>query len=390
MSKAWMGLALVVGLIGTPAVLAQHMPEPIPLGPSSQKMVPGPITPQMAPPGPGMDLDIPAHIPGAFQCDWYDPECKVFFHVGAQALSRRRPGHWPIAVIDIFNNLDNGLPPTPGSLVTEDLSQVNPNYSWGPRLTVGLLRDSWAFELTGYYLAETHNTVVRSAPGQLTSFFVNPPLGFEGNLGLWSQADAINTTLRTTLANGEANLRTFSKALSGVEGIIGVRYFDMQETLSIFTDDEGLVLLNLGVPPDPLRQATYSARVHNRILAGQLGAEWQGNVNCWLALGGWGKGAWGVNFVEEDFSLVRGDGRVGFDVSRNHIIWSQMYEIAGFAEIHMLERLRLRMGYNALWLLHVPVANQQVDFNLANPLGRRKDNGSVFYHGPMIEMQFLF
>jgi hypothetical protein len=36
------------------------------------------------------------------------------------------------------------------------------------------------------------------------------------------------------------------------------------------------------------------------------------------------------------------------------------------------------------------VASQQVDFNLRNTNGLKNNEGSIFYHGPQIEFQFLF
>ncbi len=53
--------------------------------------------------------------------------------------------------------------------------------------------------------------------------------------------------------------------------------------------------------PDPTRVATYSVQTHNRLLAPQLGFEWDKSLTDWLALGVTAKGAWGEpNFVELD------------------------------------------------------------------------------------------
>jgi hypothetical protein len=55
-----------------------------------------------------------------------------------------------------------------------------------------------------------------------------------------------------------------------------------------------------------------------------------------------------------------------------------------------MERLRLRGGYQAFWLTNIATSQDQVDFNLANTGGRKNYTGSTFYHGPMVELQFLF
>src|SRR5262249_14174313 len=158
----------------------------MPCAPSQYPAMPapamsGPTMPTGGPPcSPGGDLSIPGNIPGAFDECWYIPEQKVYVHIGAQALERRRPGHQPLAVLDP-NPLDRLPPPHPPPPVPLALSALTPTFGWGPRGTVGMLFDSCALEAPGYYLTETTNQVSRSPPGQLTSFFFNPPVGFEGN-----------------------------------------------------------------------------------------------------------------------------------------------------------------------------------------------------------------
>jgi hypothetical protein len=59
-------------------------------------------------------------------------------------------------------------------------------------------------------------------------------------------------------------------------------------------------------------------------------------------------------------------------------------------DFYLLERMRIRASYNLLWLVNVPEAKSQIDYDLLSPNGSRADHGSIFFHGPMIEMQFLF
>ena len=60
-----------------------------------------------------------------------------------------------------------------------------------------------ALELSGYYIPQDSSTHTFTNPRRLDSFFINPPVGFEGNNFLWLQADQMRTELRTTLANGD-------------------------------------------------------------------------------------------------------------------------------------------------------------------------------------------
>jgi hypothetical protein len=111
----------------------------------------------------------------------------------------------------------------------------------------------------------------------------------------------------------------------------------------------------------------------------------------------------------------------GFDTHRSATVFSQIYEIGAFADFHILEKLRLRLGYTATWLLGVAASNDQVDFNLEGsaarqtfgaqilnqarttgnlgqlltipnsiPHGHTNNNGSILYFGPQVELQFYF
>ena len=58
-------------------------------------------------------------------------------------------------------------------------------------------------------------------------------------------------------------------------------------------------------------------------------------------------------------------------------VFTNLYELNAYAEVHLTERCRLRGGYTAMWLVDLPVAQDQFDFNLLNPMGRNNTHGSV-------------
>src|SRR5262249_19085659 len=151
-----------------------------------------------------------------------------------------------------------------------------------------------------------------------------------GTNNLFLQADIVRTSLTTTLGDAELNFRTSSVALNEVDVIVGVRYFDQKERLSTFVDDQGLVSHNSLGQGNPLFQADYSVQAHNRLVGPQLGFEWQHCCFRWLSVAAVGKGAWGVNFLDLDYRLVRGDGRLGFDQHRSDQIFSHLYELGFF------------------------------------------------------------
>jgi hypothetical protein len=412
-----LGIALVAGTLSQPAFAqnpqptiptpygaARTPPEPLPIGacpPPQPNLVPGPLTPDKAPPGPADCLSINPSAPGAFQCENYATDCNIFFDVGAQALQRQKLGRGVIALRDNDNptpDVKIGTVPSPLSPPALEFNDISPNMAWGPRMTVGVLAGTDIVEVTGFFIPNNSHTQTNDFPGRIFAFFINAPDGFQGTNGLFTQADRISLTLQNQVGNAELNYRYSNLGLGGCELIVGVRYFDVFERLTTTVDQNAdLAPLNPVLhTSNPAFVASYTAGTHNRIVAPQLGFE--GNWGCeswgscfsWLSIGCLAKGAWGVNFVTDTHTLVRGDQFPGFNVERSDTIFSQMYEIGGFLEIHMTERCKVRAGYNAIWALNIDAVVDQYNFDLAKPQGKENHDGSVLYHGPMIELQFLF
>ena len=403
MKRRWVGVAVIAGCLGLvqaaraqlpPAQAgADSMPEPIPFRPDAgpTNLVPGPLSPQTAPQGPPDYLSLPADAPGAFPTKRYDPEEAFYFNIGAQLLRRQSLSNSGVIAVLDPQLLDTGTAAPAGAAVAQKFSDINPHQNGGPRATFGyLFNTNQAFELTGFYIFESNQTTEVLNPGRVDSFFFNPPLGFEGDNGLWLQADRLSTTLSTTLFGAEANYRYTDAAVMGAELIMGVRYLDLAERLTTRTDDDGFSFPMVNGLPDPTRIATYSVQTHNRLVAPQLGFEWDKSFTKFLTLGFMAKGAWGADFVDMDRNLIRGDGLHGFAGKKSDIQFGQMYEMNAFVDFNILERARLRLGYNALWFLNMANVVDQYDFNLkdANNLNRR--SGSIYFQGPMAELQFLF
>jgi hypothetical protein len=363
------------------------MPEPAPCAGPVPNLVPGPISPAAAPPGPCPDLSLPANHTNAFPCDTFPPECAWFFHVGAEALQRQRLGKGAIAVFEpAGQNLDTGVSPPFGSPVAQRNGDISQHMEFGPRASLGFICCEHTFEITGFYIPSHSNEVDTIAPGRLDAFFFNAPLGFQGDNNLWLQADRVTSSLTSELRNLEINYKYANAGIVQAELLLGVRLLDLREKFQIATDDDGFAI----GAPDPTFTATYTCTTKNTILAPQIGFEC-GQVLCTgIAFGVQGKGAWGPNYRRVDYSLVRGDGLVGFQTLRSGVIFSQIYEVGAFLDVCWLERLRVRAGYNAMWLLQVASVEDQIDFNLQNTRGRTNNNGSIFYHGPLIEVEFLF
>jgi hypothetical protein len=314
--------------------------------------------------------------------------CACYFTIGSSALMRQNLGHKLLAVRDP-QTIDTGdLPPLFAPRVF-DAQDVNPAYAAGVRATLGYRwGDHNAVEVGGFYIPAQSASKELDLPGRLDLPFgiFNAPLGFEGDNGMWLQADRLKVTTETALASGEVNYRWTPDAGYGLDLIAGIRYFDLQDRLSIFTDDDGLTVF----PPDPFRMATYTVHTHNHMLGPQLGIDWEHPLQRWLAFGFFAKGEWGVDWVDVDVTLIRGDGFRAPSGHHSTTQFSQMYELGFFLDVFLTDRIRLRAGYNAMWTLNVAEAIDEVNFNLANRNGTGVDRGNIFYHGPLIELHLLF
>ncbi len=371
----------------TPYGAARTPPEPLPVGacpPPPQNLVPGPLTPDKAPPGPPDCLSLPPGAPGAFQCENYPPEFDIFASAGIQALQRQKLGKGAIAT--------DSPSAQGGPFVTQRFNDITPDVGFGPAMGVGVLYDAEIIEASGYFIPRNSSSVTATMPNGITTLFFDVPSTFGGVNGASPTVSTLTTSLTSQIGNAELNYRYTGLAFPGCELILGVRYFDVEERLSTFADVNPPPMK--GALSNPTGQATYTAGTHNRILAGQLGFEGNWEVfECryfLLSLGTLAKGDWGGNFVSDSHRLIRGDGFLGFDVNRGDTIFSMMYELGAFVEVHVADRVRVRGGYNALWLTRMEAVVDQFNFDLGNPQGRINHQGSVLYAGPSLLLELLF
>ncbi|NBO91438.1 MAG: hypothetical protein EBV06_03845 [Planctomycetia bacterium] len=395
---AWLGVGVAVHAQGFTAgpYGAARMPEPLRYNPGpTPDLVPGPLTPQIAPMGPPSELSLPASHSNAYPIEPYSTEAGWYTSLGASFLRRyRRDSGISVFQDDPNNNLDTGtlsrntLPPIAN---TRD---VDPSYHLGGRFTLGYLLANQAWEFNGFYIPEADNRLQLGSQGRLALGFTGPngsiPLGFEGNNGLWTQADRVVMTFQTVTASAEALYRLWNGGVNGTDLMIGFRYMHARERLSIFTDDEAFTTNEFG-QSDPLRTATYTSQVQTNFYGLTAGGElslplWQNRV--WLT--GIGKLAYGVNQVQRTLSLYRGDGFRGFDVSQEKWQFGQLYDLTLAFDIHLLEKARLRLGYQGLLLMGTTSPSSQINLDLSSPNSQPFGYRGLFYHGPQIEFQMLF
>ncbi len=401
MLSKWVGMGLLALPLafGTQAkaqylprpVGAARMPEPAPLGAKGPpapplQLVEGPISPEAAPPGPGLDMSLSEEHTSAFQA--VEPCSKIDFVVGFGSIGLVRQG--------LGSNFI-GVTDTAPQSVIGNFDTIQTGMGAGFKGSAMLVGEYSGLEVAGFAVGRERSSTSIGSPSELVtpSFsrldlpFFNAPRGFEGNNGLWRQADSGTIQFETSLASAEANIRVWSNIASPFEGIFGLRFFDHKEALDYTTvDDQFQRVINGG---DPRVIATYETRVRNRVIAPQLGIEGHFLPFNWLSLSYMGKGMAGLNLVDRQISLRRGDGVYGFRTEdKNLMRFAHAYELSFNAEISLLEKARLRAGYNFFWLVDVATAVGQIDYDLSHTAGRRNSSDSVYYHGPSIELQFIF
>jgi len=411
MRNTWLALILA-GLLCESAALAQF-----PLGPGSPGQPGQPPVGQTMPGDPGLPTPpMPPEMVAPVETPYNLPDVPRFgepppvnafaggppggggggpgcvLNLGLIALRRETIGNASYAVYDPGVVLppfppffDHGGSPPPGSPTALSLSDLNPQFGYGVKGSLTFFGDASLFELSGYYIPRAASTATASAPSRLDLPFANslPPLGFEGDNGMWLQADQVQLTLENEIINLEMNV--YYASGTNFTGVLGVRYFDLNDTFRIFTDDDGLTIR----PPDPTTQATYRATSHTRLLGPQLGIQTRFGLDepdvfltaSLLAVPG-------INFNEVEISLTRGDGFEGPSGRRQQAQFTQLLEFNVGLEFTLTERIWLRAGYQALLLLNVPVSYDQVNFDPGNTDGTRNDNGMVLFHGPMAMLQF--
>lgn len=401
----WWTLAVLLAL--GQAAHAQYLPPMGPMSPTGVGEAPvgGPPMPvaasamhgSYASPGLGHPAGHPAgHAPpdsplslscyglNAWNDDGYSSHVEgIYGAFGVMVLFRSDLGHSVLALRDPLGTGDSSVLPPRNSAIAFDFHDVDPRPIYGIRGTFGYRYGPHAIELTGFFMPHNTTTHVVGQPGRLDVPFILPPLGFEGNNNLWLNADRVEARYAADFGNIEFNYR--AAALGGIDCIVGVRYVDYKDFFGIRTDDDGITL-----GPDPLNVADYRVSSHTHFIGPQLGFECAHHCcSDHVAMGLVAKGAWGINFNDVNVDLERGDG-LSRSARRSQEIFSQVYELAFFADCYTCDQVKVRLGYHLYFLSNFPQAHEQVGFDLSNLTGHRRDQSLVFWHGPMIEVGVQF
>jgi hypothetical protein len=404
MARRWLiGTLIGVWVLGglPTLVRGQNYPDPIPVGPShpavSPAACPGGLCPPGMPAGPGLlPAAFPPPAPAISHCppslgscppaDFDDEDaCFLIVSAGYMPMWRHRMKDHLLAVVDPIPFDDPRLAP-PGSPIAMTFRDMRTDLQHGYFLNIGFFNQDHSWDFGGFYIQPETQTFEVTRPGQLSSFFFNPPVGFEGTgAGLWDNADYMRMRFENQLVNAEINSRWFDGGNgTEVELLIGVRFLLQAEKLELFASDDREQLGSI-----PETDATYTSKTNNRLLGGQIGAGISQMLSHHISIGINTKLGLFANYADIDVSLVRGDGLVGIDGGQSKWGISALSDSGAFVTLNG-SRWRVLVGYRAMWIWGLATAQDQIDFNLGNDRGRGDVNGSILYHGPMAMFDIVF
>lgn len=352
---------------------------------------------------PGVGLPMGAtYYPGISGCnrggilDWLllneDGERRRFYgKIGYLGLKRNSLKDIPLVSQEsAFNNLDGlgnstfGLTPFIGN-VTDVSSGLNN----GLQAFIGLQDDcrNMIFEIGGFYTVNTATSRSFESLGRLDSPYINAPVGFQDNAGLWTNADYMNLYYKNSIYSGEANLRFFGTCWRtlDVNYLIGFRYIKLQDSLQHYTIDDDLQLL----VDDPTTRARLNWRAANDMLGLQIGWGLTQRLTQVWSLSWDQKIAFLCNTATTTSSLVRDDGLIGYESSISSKRFAQAYETGLYLDMSS-GNMRLRAGYDLKIYVGVATADGLFNYDLQTAPTTRNTTDTVIYHGPSISLEFVF
>jgi hypothetical protein len=346
--------------------------------------------------------EMPCPI-NAFNTDNHNgcgPPHYVFAGAGAMALRRQRLPQGPIALLEPVAMHDTNTITAPTSPEALDFRDVPTAYDWGVSATFGYRWGPEAVEISGFFLPRQQTSASASFVGKedvLFGAFPTPPpfqVPTDVPTNPFLQNDIVQARLSTELGSVEANFR--HQLNDRLEAFVGMRYFSLLERFDIFTDDLavpdgggfGVIRRGLGVPGV---QADYLISARSDLVGPQLGFLYEQQLLPGFAISFLSKNMIGADFFSVQHTLTRVDtGQLGPGASRSGTQASGIIEIGAFASWWVNQHIRLRAGYQALWVINVPDASRNVSFNLNEPLGTPSDHSSIFFHGPTLDVELAF
>ncbi len=406
MAKRWV-LGTLLGALaswGTPAeAFAQGMGDAVPAAssgvfsgfgeggmggpsPAGAYGVPAPYSMASCPPPPG---GYGPPRPGVSFGS--EPGCdtgcgKFFVDFGWLMLKRNPYNTRPFVVADV-SGFDTGNPADPTQVNLFRLNDVGIPWNNGFQVNFGVQQEDVIYEFAGWYVPNRGAARFLSGEAGLSSFFVRPPLGFEGNAGMWQQADTMRFDFRQNSASGAFNAKIigpcdceeFRYSL-----LVGLRYVDLWERLDYTVDDDAI---RFGSFPGTIATLTYQTT--NRLMGPQVGFDLNYAVNSWFGIEAMGRLGFMTNLMTIRHTLTRGDGFQGFDTSIQRAEFTQLYETGVHLYLYS-GNMRLKGGYDFKWFVGTAKTDNQINFDLETQPTTFSTTGTLFFHGPSVSLEIFF
>jgi len=316
---------------------------------------------------------------------------KFYAKIGYIGLQRTGVRGFPLVSQEpLANNIDGlgdstfGLTPfianfnSPGTVINN-----------GVQAYIGLQDDckNMMFEIGGFFTENRPTQQTYISLGRLDSPYVNAPVGFQDNQGLWTNADLMRLTYKNSIYSGEANLRFFGtcwKTLD-VNYLIGLRYIKLQDSMQHYTIDDDL---QLGIN-DPTTRATLGWAGSNDMLGAQIGWSITQRLNPTWSISWDQKIAFLCNNATTTQTLVRDDGFVGYEVSKSSRRLANAFETGLFLDMSA-GNMRLRGGYTMNIYTGVATADGQFNYDLQVAPTQRKTTDTAVYVGPSASIEIVW
>jgi hypothetical protein len=281
-------------------------------------------------------------------------------------------------------------PDGPPVLTTSDLK---PEFDAGGKFTIGR-RIHDCYRIEGTYLSQyswedsrlvTNNDINDDdGIGNLSTFlsgFADPIVpGLDGN-------NLVSIAMQSSFQSAEINIRYWADMPPGpfdVSYLVGARYMRIRDQFNFF----GQADLDAAVPLDDTTN-DLQFNTENEMWGVQLGIHFA----CLKTARFWAefdlKGGIFTNSTSQTTSyLLDGVEQGPLDVDRDRTSW--MGDLALVANWQMTPRITFRVGYQAIFLADVVLAQDQVRSPLVNNLpGPIDDAGRATYHGPILGFTWI-
>ena len=287
--------------------------------------------------------------------------CKPFcWYAGVEAMNWRRSK--PRDGVLVINDA------TGAALLTNDDLDMDGEEGFRIQLGYWVVPGRVALEANYFGIHDWESRPATADMGNLNVPFQTPPMNF-------MNFDVAVIDYRSELDSAEFNVRCRGRRQSNLSLLTGFRYIRVKEEMQL----RSLMM-------DGTQTGQYYLLTENELVLMQGGLEWDGQIIGKLGLDIRAVAGGGVNLAYQSQQIA------GLRNNFSHDTDGIYFGDATASVTYRLARsVRIRAGYNLLYLGGMALAPEQVNFSdLANTQNSDVNtNGSLFYHGVSFGLDFF-